>query len=351
MGTAADLADRPETPAEQRTDGPGRPLRSVVIVNPVRVSDLAERRTIVDRALAEAGWPPATWVETTAEDPGVGQTRQAVADGAEVIFACGGDGTVRAVLEGLVHATSAETGGREPAEDGPALAVLPAGTGNLLAANLGLPDDPAEGVRVAVERGRRRIDVGEVVGVGDGPAPDSDTAMFAVMAGMGFDAHLLADAPAELKARIGWPAYVISGLKHLRDKPMKVQIAIDDDPPARRTARSVLVGNVGRLQGGLRLLPDAEPDSGTFDVAVLEPRNLGHWVGLVVGVLLRKRRVQGRQVLRGRTIVVTSDRPQPREVDGDVLPESRTLRVTIRPGAVWLCVYQPDRSPDLTDRT
>jgi diacylglycerol kinase family enzyme len=332
--------DQPEPPAQQRTD-PERPLRSVVIVNPVRVTDLADRRAAVDRALA-----PAAWVETTAEDPGVGQTRQAVADGAEVIFACGGDGTVRAVLEGLVHATTAETGGRRPAEDGPALAVLPAGTGNLLAANLGLPDDPAEGVRVAVERGRRRIDVGEVADA----APDGSSAMFAVMAGMGFDAHLLADAPADLKARIGWPAYVISGLKHLRDRPMRLVVAIDDDPPFRRTARSVVIGNVGRLQGGLRLLPDAEPDSGTFDVAVLEPRTLRHWAGLALGVLLRKRRVQGRQVLRGRTIVVTTDRPQPREVDGDVLPDSRTLRVTIRPGALWLCVYQPDDSPDLTDR-
>jgi diacylglycerol kinase family enzyme len=354
---------RPQPPAAQRAPGPqapDRPLRTAVVVNPVRVPDLASRREVVDRALAEAGWPPATWLETTAEDPGIGQTRQVVRDGAEVVFVCGGDGTVRACIEGLVlagedarehgeHREHGEAGDRDPAQEGPALAVLPAGTGNLLASNLGLPDDPAEGVRLAVERGRRRLDVGEL-------APDPDArgeglagGMFAVMAGMGFDAHLLRDADEGLKARIGPAAYVLSAVRHLRDRPMHVEIRVDDEPPVRRTARSVLVGNVGRLQGGLRLLPDAEPDSGTFDVAVLAPRTLVAWAALAVGVLLRRREVATRQLLRGRHIVVTSDRPEPREMDGDVLPSGRRLDVRIRPGALWLCVYQPDTTPDLAE--
>lgn len=334
------------------------PLRSAVIVNPVRVPDIAWRRRVVEDALAEAGWPPPAWFDTTPEDPGAGQAQRAIRAGAEVVFVCGGDGTVRSVIEGFVS-MGADA----------ALAVLPAGTGNLLAANLGLPDDPAEGVRLAVERGRRRLDVGvlEDAGTNDGGRTDgglvddgvvadvevvddgADPPVFAVMAGMGFDAKMLDSASTRLKAWVGAPAYVLAALKHLVDRPMRVSIRIDDQAPLQRTARSVLVGNVGRLQGGVRLLPDAEPDNGQMDVAILTPRHLGHWLALAWAVLLRRGRVPRMQVLRGSRIVIVSDRLQPRELDGDVIDPGRTLAVTVRPGALWLCVAQPERSPDLAE--
>lgn len=104
---------------QQRRDPDHRPLQSAVIVNPVRVSDLSERRSVVESSLAAAGWPAPAWLETTADDPGTGQARQAVADGAEVVFVCGGDGTVRSVLSGLAGTDVA-------------VALLPAGTGNPL---------------------------------------------------------------------------------------------------------------------------------------------------------------------------------------------------------------------------
>jgi diacylglycerol kinase family enzyme len=296
-----------------------------VVVNPARVTDLPARRAAVDAALAEAGWPPATWVETTPEDPGAGQAAQAVRDGAEVVFACGGDGTVRSCVQGVAGTEAV-------------LAVLPAGTGNLLAANLGLPDDPAAGVRLATGRGRRRLDVGEV----DGEA-------FAVMAGMGFDAAMIDDASTALKARIGAVAYVLSALSHLRDHPFRVRVSIDDEPPRSRVARSVVVGNVGRLQGGVRLLAEAEPDDGRLDVAVMGPRSVGHWVRLSWAVLRRHERIPRMEVFRASRVRVVSDREQPRQLDGDVIGPGRTLDVTIRPGALWLCVPQPDSTPDLTD--
>jgi diacylglycerol kinase family enzyme len=220
-------------------------LRAAVVVNPVKVADLDEFRRTVDGALTAAGWPEPTWYETTVEDPGRGQTEQAVQAGAEVVFACGGDGTVMACVTALAGTDVA-------------LAVLPQGTGNLLAANLGLSNDLAAGLAVAVERGRRRLDVGMV-----------DDQCFAVMAGMGFDAQMLDSTSETTKKRIGWPAYIVGAAKHLRDRPMRVAIRIDDEPPRRRRARSVLVANVGRLQGGVRLLTDAEPDDGWLDVAVL----------------------------------------------------------------------------------
>lgn len=309
--------------AEQRHDE--TPLRSAVVINANRVEGADELRSAITEQLVDAGWPEPLWLETTAEDPGLGQSRQAVEDGVDVVFVCGGDGTVRAVVEGLAGSDVA-------------LAVLPGGTGNLLAANLDIPTNVPDGVATALARGRRQVDIGEV----DGQA-------FAVMAGMGFDANMVDDAPTKLKAVAGSVAYVVSALKHLGDDEMRVEVRVDDQPPVRRHARSVLVGNVGRLQGGVRLLPEAEADNGQMDVAIIAPRNLGHWVQLAVAVVLRRERVPRMEVLRGSRISIRSTRPQPRQLDGDVIDPSDTLVATVRPGALWVCVHQPDTTDDLAE--
>lgn len=303
----------------------GRGRRSAVVVNPSKLEDVAGLRRTVTAALAADGWPEPAWYETTPEDPGAGQATRAVEDGADVVLACGGDGTVMACV-GALAGTDA------------ALAVLPAGTGNLLAANLGLPLDPTAGVRVVTALGRRRIDVGVVEGH-----------CFAVMAGMGFDADLLADASESLKARVGVAAYVWSALQHLRDRPMRVQVRLDDGVPFRRRARTVLVGNVGRLQGGIRLLVDAEPDDGLLDVAVIRAETPGQWLALASGVLRGRGRVPSMEVFRARSVTVESDREQPRELDGDLIAPGRSLGVTLRPSALLLCVPQPEESPDLAE--
>jgi diacylglycerol kinase family enzyme len=301
-------------------------VSAAVVVNPSKVLDIDGLRQTVTALLGEAGWPEPAWYETTREDPGRGQARQAVEGGARVVFACGGDGTVRSCVSALA--------GTEVA-----LAVLPSGTGNLLASNLGLTHDLVAGIEVALAGGMRRIDVGTV-----------DGECFAVMAGMGLDAEMLAATSEATKARIGWLAYVFGALRHLRDRPMRVSIRIDDQPPIRRRARTVLVANVGRLKGGLRLLLDAEPDDGAFDVAVLTPRTLGHWASLAWAVARRRRRVPRMEVYRGRSVEVVSNRPQPRELDGDLIAPGRTLCVEMRPESLWLCVPRPASSPDLAER-
>lgn len=311
------------TEQKRTVTGDNRAPRSAVVVNPTKVTDLDEFRRTVDESLAAAGWPAPTWYETTAEDPGRGQTAQAVEAGAELVFACGGDGTVMACVTALAG-TDVE------------LAVLPQGTGNLLAANLGLSNDLAAGLQVAVERGRRRLDVGVV-----------DDRCFAVMAGMGFDAQMLADTSETTKARIGWPAYVVGAAKHLRDRPMRLTIRIDDRPPMRRRARTVLIANVGRLQGGVRLLTDAEPDDGWLDVAVLTPNRVRHWLAMGWALARRQGSVPRMEVHRARKVVITSTRAQPRQLDGDLIAPGRTLTAEIKPESLWLCVPRPARDPDL----
>jgi diacylglycerol kinase family enzyme len=293
------------------------------VVNPAKVPDPAQLRRVIERGLARAGWPAPAWYETTPEDPGRGQARRAVRDGAELIFACGGDGTMMAVVTALAGTDVA-------------LAVLPAGTGNLLAANLGLAADPATGVQVALDGGRRRIDVGVA---GD--------QCFAVMAGMGFDAQMLAGTSERAKKRLGWLAYVGGALKHLRDRPMRARIVLDGGPPMPRRPRTVIVGNVGRLQGGVRLLNRADPADGRLDVAVLSPNNLGHWARLAWAVLRRRGRVPLMETFTAERIEIYSRSAQPRQLDGDLIEPGRTQKIHIKPRALLLCVPRPDSDPDL----
>jgi diacylglycerol kinase family enzyme len=307
----------------QRVDGSaGGPL-SAVVVNPVKVTDMDLLRQTIRGGLAAAGWPEPMWFETTPEDSGRGQATKAVEAGAQVVFVSGGDGTVMACVTAL-------------AGTGVAMAVLPAGTGNLLAANLGLGGDVATGVEIALQGGRRRIDVG-VVG----------KQCFAVMAGMGFDAQMLAGTSETAKKHIGWPAYIVGALRHLRDRPMRVSISLDGKPAMKRRSRTVIVGNVGRLQGGVRLLSAAQPDDGRLDVAILSPQSLRHWAALGWGVLRRHESVPLMETFTAARVEIRSNRGQPRQLDGDLIAPGKHMLITVRHKALLLCVPQPEGDPDL----
>jgi diacylglycerol kinase family enzyme len=293
------------------------------VVNPAKVTDPGHLRRTLRATLSRAGWPEPQWYETTPEDPGRGQARRAVAEGAELVFACGGDGTVTAVVTALTGTDVA-------------LAVLPAGTGNLLAANLGLGTDPATGLQVAIEGGRRRIDVGVL---GD--------QCFVVMAGMGFDAMMLQDTSERAKKHIGWPAYLFGAAKHLLDRPMRVRIRLDGGAPMPRRAQSVIAGNVGRLQGGVRLLKRAVPDDGRLNVAIISPDGLFSWARLIAGVASRRERVPRMETFTASRVEIYSNHAQPRQLDGDLITPGKAMKISVRHKALLLCVPQPDADPDL----
>ncbi|WP_306215957.1 diacylglycerol/lipid kinase family protein [Actinoplanes sp. RD1] len=297
--------------------------RSAVVYNPVKVTDLDLLRRTINEGLAQAGWPEPEWLETSPEDPGRGVATKAVENGAELVFVSGGDGTVMAVVDALAGTDVA-------------LAVLPAGTGNLLAANLGLSTDAATGVQVAIEGGRRRIDVGV--------AGDQS---FVVMAGMGFDAQMLEGTSEVAKKHVGWIAYVGGAVKHLRDRPMRVIISLDGKPALHRRPRSVIVGNVGRLQGGVRLLSEADPADGKLDVAILSPRSLAQWAALGWAVVRRRERVPSMETYTAAKVEIRAARPQPRQLDGDLIEPGKSMSIGVRHRALLLCVPQPDGDPDL----
>jgi len=291
-----------------------------VVFNPATGGgDSASRRRDTEQALASAGLD-VLWLETTRQDPGQGVTRQAVAEGVDLVMAQGGDGTVMACVTGLAGT------------DVP-LAVLPGGTGNLLAANFDIPSDLDGAVEVALHGERRRLDVA---------AMGEDR--FVVMGGIGFDAAMLRDADPRLKKRLGAVAYVISGLGQLRRRSTRFELRLDDAGAVTRVGQGVLVGNLGRLQGGLPVIPDARPDDGLLDVAVLQTRTVLDWARLAVRVLLRRRRKDPElEVFRARRVEVRCDRPQPVERDGDPVGETDHLVVEIVPRALTLCV--PPQEP------
>jgi undecaprenyl-diphosphatase len=310
-GPPAVVADRADVPRVAVSEGP---KRSAVVVNPSKLI-LPQHRAEIAETLKRAGWPEPLWLETTVDDPGGGQARQAIEAGVDVVFAAGGDGTVMACANAV---TGTDT----------ALAIVPCGTGNLLARNLELPIRPRDAVELATENVWRRLDVGVVDG----------EHCFLVMAGMGFDAQMLHDAPAALKARIGWAAYGVAAARHLCEIPMRLRITLDDGDPVSRRARAVLIGNVGRLQGGVRLLPQARPDDGMLDVAVLMPPRRRNWFMLAWALLRQRRTPAALEVMRARRIHIESDQEHPRELDGDLIDPSNAMTVTVLPAALWLCV-------------
>jgi diacylglycerol kinase family enzyme/membrane-associated phospholipid phosphatase len=304
-----------------------RPLSSMpenlrtlaVIVNPIKI-DSDPFRIKVSQAARAAGWDDPLWFETTVDDAGASMARAAVAAGADVVVAAGGDGTVRVVCA-------------EMASTGVPVGVVPAGTGNLLARNLGIPLGRDQALEVVLRGQDRAIDL--VMVKGDG----LEATRFAVMAGMGLDAAIMAGAPDALKRRMGWPAYVVAGMRHLRYPAVRVTISVDGSEPVHRRARTVLVGNVGSLTAGIPLLPDARIDDGVLDVVVIAPLRVLGWFSLLWRVLTRHPRTDERlDRFTGRSVVVTAASATPRQLDGDPVGSGTEIHAEVEPGVLLVRV-------------
>jgi YegS/Rv2252/BmrU family lipid kinase len=283
-----------------------------VVVNPNKVGDAQGFRQAVSEAMDSHGWQPPLWLETTAEDPGQKQAREAAAAGVDLVLACGGDGTVTACAEGV-------------AGTGTPLAIVPMGTGNLLARNLDLPVALDKALVVALTGKDTPIDTGTANGT-----------PFVVMAGLGLDARMISDTSEPLKKRLGWAAYAISVIRHLRDRPIRATLTADGGQPVRLRSSALIVGNVGWLRGGVPLLPDARPDDGMLDAIALRARGWVGWLAIVAHVLLRSRGSGRVARLVFRELTVTTPSPQPWELDGEFMGTTSRLVVAIQPGRLLL---------------
>ena len=261
------------------------------------------------------------WFETTIEDPGRSMAHDAAVGGANLVLVCGGDGTVRTVCAEL-------------AGTGIPVGVIPAGTGNLLARNLDLPLYLNAAVEVGLNGQDRAIDIVKITGDGIG-----DDEHFLVMAGMGFDAAIMEGATEQIKAKVGWFAYVISGFRNLMFPAIRIDVSIDDGPFTRHRARTIVVGNVGFLQAGLPLLPDATIDDGRIDVVLVNPARFLSWLRVVVRVVGRGSKLDETvNRMTGRKVVLRSAHDTPRQIDGDPIGAGQDLVCECLPGKLLVRV-------------
>jgi diacylglycerol kinase (ATP) len=338
-----------------KIEDPPQPERAAVVYNPTKV-DVLKLRAEIGRAAETAGFEPTLWFETTIHEAGQSQTRQAIEQGATVVIAAGGDGTVRAVAEGLRNT-------------GAALGLLPSGTGNLLARNLDMGVPNMHSAIGTIFTGKERvIDLGLAeITRADG---EKEVHVFLVMAGLGLDAKMIANTNAKLKKAVGWLAYIDGVGRSLPEMhPVKFRFSIDDNAWKATSAHTVMVGNCGLLPGGVLLIPDARLDDGVLDIMALRPEGPFGWlkvwnkIAWENGVL--RKSAAGRKIIdlsrdvrsvtyrTGKDLKLVVAEPEEFQLDGDEFGEVTAVHSWVEPGALRVKVPASahSRTHALTEQT
>jgi diacylglycerol kinase (ATP) len=265
--------------------------------------------------LAREGIVDPPWYEVPKSKFAPKKIEKIVKEGTDLLFVWGGDGLVQRTVDALAGVDIA-------------IAIIPAGTANLLATNLGIPKDIEEAVRVGLHGARRRLDAGTLNGE-----------RFTVMAGVGLDALMIRDMGSGLKDKVGRVGYVWTGARHLRDQRVRVKVRVDGRKWFSGKMGCVLFGNVGTVLGGMTLFPDATPDDGMLEMGVVTAKGAIEWGRALA------RTVAGDpndspfvQTVSGTSFDVRLERKLPYELDGGERPKTKRLKIGIEPGSVTICV-------------
>jgi diacylglycerol kinase family enzyme len=325
-------------------DERGHLRRAALVYNPIKVDKAGLRQRVMDAA-AQAGWDEPLFYETTPEDLGQDATARALREGVDAVLVAGGDGTVRAVGEALIES-------RVP------MAIVPSGTGNLLARNLELPlADPSAAIRAAFDGDIRPIDIGMAhLTRADGSSAEH---AFVVMAGIGLDAAMIANTSAQLKKTMGWVAYVDGAARSLPGaKAFRIVYELEGHRLHSTKVHSMLFANCGALPAGIELIPGASLTDGMLDVAVIQPTGWFGWLGVWRKVwwdnsvlrrtragrrIVERRRESSVRYLRGPSIEAGVEEPQPVELDGDEFGEASRIRCRVLPGALLIAAPRGHR--------
>jgi YegS/Rv2252/BmrU family lipid kinase len=295
-------------------DGEERPMSKIAVIAHAGKTfggGLLELR----RELERQGIEDLFWREVPKSKAAPREVKRALADGAELVFVWGGDGTVQRCVDVVAGSDVA-------------LAILPAGTANLLATNLDIPQDIEQGVAIGLRGDRRKLDVGRFNGE-----------RFGVMAGAGFDASMIHDADGGLKDRLGRAAYVWTGSANLRRKPFEAKIAIDGTSWYSGAASCILVGNVGRLFGGVDVFEDARPDDGRLEIGVVNADGITDWARTLARTAIgHADRSPLVRATSAKKIKVDLDRKVLYEIDGGDRMKVKSFKIKVEPKAVTVCV-------------
>jgi len=281
------------------------------------------------KVLAAEGVTAPLWHEVAKSRRAPEHAQRAAARGVDVLFVWGGDGTVQRCIDAVAGTDTA-------------VAILPAGTANLLAMNLQIPDDITEAVRIGLHGDRRRMDTGSMNGE-----------HFTVMAGAGFDARMISEADRGLKDRLGRAAYLYTGMRNLGARRMKATVDVDGERFFKGPVSCVLAANVGTIMGGIEAFPDARPDDGLLELGVVTAKNPVEWAR-VFGRLTFGRAEDSAfaEITRGAKVRIRFDRKVPYELDGGARPARKELRIKARPHSITICVpaKAPVKAPAATTR-
>lgn len=267
------------------------------------------------KVLAREGIADPLWYEVTKSRKAPKWARKALAQGAETIFVWGGDGTVQRCIDAVAGTEAV-------------LAILPAGTANLLASNLRIPAGLADAVRAGLNGESRRFDTGSVNGE-----------HFAVMAGAGFDARMIKEAGRGRKGRFGRAAYLFAGAKNLNARRARAIIEVDGRRFYKGRVSCVLVGNVAKVLGGVEVFRGARPDDGLLELGLVTAKDPAEWARVLGRV------AQGRagespfiELTRGKRFRIRFNRVMPYELDGGARGTVKELRIKVHPGSIKLCL-------------
>jgi diacylglycerol kinase (ATP) len=267
------------------------------------------------KILAAEGIDDPPWYEVAKSRKAPKVARRARKQGAEVLFVWGGDGMVQRCIDALAGTDAV-------------VAILPAGTANLLATNLQVPASLSEAVQVGLYGERRLLDTGSVNGE-----------HFAVMAGAGFDARMIKGASRRMKDRFGRAAYLMTGTRNLSTGRAKAVIEVDGKRFFKGRVSCVLVGNVSRILGGIEVFTGAQPDDGLLELGVVTAHNAVDWIRTLGRLALSDaEKSPFVETTRGKKFRIRFDQRFPYELDGGARPGVRKIRIKVHPRSIRVCV-------------
>ncbi len=234
------------------------------------------------------------------------------AQGATRLVIAGGDGTIRLAAQ-HIHDSGIE------------LAILPLGTGNLLALNLNIPLNLDQALNIALNGQAKSLDCGQM-----------NSQLFMIGAGLGLDAKIMANVTTQSKNKLGVLAYAVSAVRYMSDRSHKFLIAVGDQPAKTYHAKMVLVSNLGKIQAGIQVAPQATPDSRQLKVAIVEANTILEWLSLL-GWLLRNQpqRSSSYHSLSANSLTVdVANEPVPYQCDGDNMGTTDHVEVKVLPNTL-----------------
>lgn len=311
---------------------------AAVVYNPMKASR-DDLRTLVAREQQRLSWTPSRWYPTDSDDSGRRAAQAAIAGSPAVLLVAGGDGTLRASAEAANNTNIP-------------VAIIPLGTGNLLARNLGLPLKNLDAsVSAAFSGTSGNIDVGVV----QMTRPDGtrDRQVFLVMAGIGLDAEMAEHTNPTVKRWMGWAAYAAPIAKSvLVNRHFSMRYRIENGPALSSRAHTLIIGNCGTLAGRMLLFPEAVIDDGLLDLVLMRPGGRSRWAQIGARLTaqgIAKRTHLGRRIMRrapaiqaltyaqGRQIDLRFETPHTLQLDGDTFGAVTSARFTVQPSALRIC--------------